>query len=96
MFSLSNQLLIPCKADIVYFTEEIQNVLEGILQWNHTEVKKKSKRTFLLVLLFGGEFYPVIYWSVFNAVKTLCSWLAVSGFCHVKVNTTLLVMVIGK
>lgn len=40
MFSLSNQLLIPCKGDIVYFTEEVQNRLEGILQWNHMEVKK--------------------------------------------------------
>lgn len=51
MFSLSNQLLIPCKADIVYFTEEIQNGLEGILQ---EEVEKNLKRTFLLVFLFRG------------------------------------------
>lgn len=40
MFSLSNQLLVPCEEDIVYFTEEIQNGLEGILQWSHMKVKK--------------------------------------------------------
>lgn len=53
---------------------------------------KKTEKTFLLV----REVYPVIYRSVFNAVKILCSLLTVSGFYHVKVNTALLVMVIGK
>lgn len=96
MFSLSNQLLIPRKADIVYFTDEIQSGLEGILQWNHMEVKKHRKRTFLLVLFGRDGFYPVIYRSVSNAVKTLCSLLVVSVFYHVKVNTALLVRVIRK
>lgn len=55
-----------------------------------------EKGLFLLILLFWGFFNPVIYRSVFSAVKILCSLLVVSGFYHVKVNSALLVMVIGK
>lgn len=67
MFSLSNQLFIPCKAVVVYFTEKFRMGWREYCSGTTWRGKIPKKDLFVGSVVLG-EVYPVIYRSLFNTV----------------------------